>query len=731
MNWQIILDKSLENLKQTEDDLNEFKHLNTNKLRVSFLLDRKHVYLNEYAKYYSNFYDYKKVKNSLLSDQHRKKGNEFYLIKLNKNAFNQFNLALMYADISTDLKLIILAYSNRSAVFLDENLFQQCITDINNVFRVYSQYISNCDDDDLFQLIIKLLNRKKKCIQNQKMPKNDIYNSLNIFKFNTVEKEIQVNRLIEEINSICKEQETVHEVIKTFLTCNISSSIDIKYDSKRGRHCIANKEIKSGETLFIEKAYCAILLPECSNFYCQYCFKSIKENDNNDFNYLNIEFCSKCNQIAFCSLECKINCSFHHNYECEILDLLHNLGIAHLAYRVVASTPFDLLKNEPKSDLTNINYQNENNLSEIDYEQVFNLVTHEMETHVYDLFKYTMTSILLGMFYFKSNTLIINNDLILISSLILRFLLQSICNAHAITHVSENENDFNQQITYNREQLRYATAIYPKVSLLNHSCMPNVLSTFNENSTIIVVKASKQILPGEEIFNCYGPHYLKMNLLERKQSLLDQYRFDCLCKACLVLNNNNNNKKIKSNLKCLKCKSSLTETANHIYIECLNCSCLVSINEYSNLFEKLEYKLNETENYESKLELINIHKSYLFINEIISGKHRLEDNFKIFYLDYARILDSLARFNCNLNRFKEAANLTDQSIQILEFIYGDFGVELLNELLKLAEIQCNFNDFKSALKTVQKGLDMAQQLCSDQSKIVKEFEHLKNNILNF
>ena len=151
-----------------------------------------------------------------------------------------------------------------------------------------------------------------------------------------------------------------------------------------------------------------------------------------------------------------------------------------------------------------------------------------METHVYDLFKYTMTSILLGMFYFKSNTLIINNDLILISSLILRFLLQSICNAHAITHVSENENDFNQQITYNREQLRYATAIYPKVSLLNHSCMPNVLSTFNENSTIIVVKASKQILPGEEIFNCYGPHYLKMNLLERKQSLLDQYRFDCL-----------------------------------------------------------------------------------------------------------------------------------------------------------------------------------------------------------
>jgi hypothetical protein len=44
MNWQNILDQSLELFKRTDNDLNQFRELNTNKLRVAFLLDRKHVY---------------------------------------------------------------------------------------------------------------------------------------------------------------------------------------------------------------------------------------------------------------------------------------------------------------------------------------------------------------------------------------------------------------------------------------------------------------------------------------------------------------------------------------------------------------------------------------------------------------------------------------------------------------------------------------------------------------
>lgn len=75
--------------------------------------------------------------------------------------------------------------------------------------------------------------------------------------------------------------------------------------------------------------------------------------------------------------------------------------------------------------------------------------------------------------------------------------------------------DEDQRETFDREQIRFATAIYPRVSLLNHSCNSNVISSFKPNSRTIVVKAARDIQISDEVFNCYGPHYLKMGLIER------------------------------------------------------------------------------------------------------------------------------------------------------------------------------------------------------------------------
>ena len=88
--------------------------------------------------------------------------------------------------------------------------------------------------------------------------------------------------------------------------------------------------------------------------------------------------------------------------------LLHNLGVAHLAYRIVASTSMDLVekyaaieKTEAfRADLMGIEYASFDRESE--YEQVFYLMTHEAETHVEDLFKYSLTSALLGKHFMRA-----------------------------------------------------------------------------------------------------------------------------------------------------------------------------------------------------------------------------------------------------------------------------------------------------------------------------------------
>ena len=172
----------------------------------------------------------------------------------------------------------------------------------------------------------------------------------------------------------------------------------------KGRHCLANRDIKSGETLFIEKPYSAILLPEFSHEYCLTCFKKVYHNGC--YNFLNLEFCNFCTNVIYCSNECRIKNKFH-RYECQILkSLLHNLGIAHLAYRIVASTDLNILneyalieKLQMFKDPMSLEYRD---LGEHDdYEQVFYLLTHEADTHTEDLFKYTLTSIVLAKAYLK------------------------------------------------------------------------------------------------------------------------------------------------------------------------------------------------------------------------------------------------------------------------------------------------------------------------------------------
>lgn len=62
------------------------------------------------------------------------------------------------------------------------------------------------------------------------------------------------------------------------------------------------------------------------------------------------------------------------------------------------------------------------------------------------------------------------------ASMLLRFILQLVCNGHSITgyDYSDSENDEVQ----NEQEYRIATAIYPSASMMNHSCDPNIMNRY-------------------------------------------------------------------------------------------------------------------------------------------------------------------------------------------------------------------------------------------------------------
>lgn len=77
---------------------------------------------------------------------------------------------------------------------------------------------------------------------------------------------------------------------------------------------------------------------------------------------------------------------------------------------------------------------------------------------------------------------------------------------------------------------RIFTAIFPKISMLNHSCDPNIRNCFD--GPYLRIYATRDIAENEEIYNCYGPNYKLMSKIDRQMALKQQYCFDCKCSRC-------------------------------------------------------------------------------------------------------------------------------------------------------------------------------------------------------
>jgi len=289
--------------------------------------------------------------------------------------------------------------------------------------------------------------------------------------------------------------------------------------------------------------------------------------------------------------------------------------------------------------------------------------------------------------------------------------------------------------TFSREQVRYATAIYPRVSLLNHSCNSNILSIFNYDSSTIVVKAARSIQANEEIYNCYGPHYLKMSLFERQTSLLEQYRFNCDCEACTSQISQMDRTKLA--IKCEKCdgKETRIEYSNrNLTIKCENCKHSLAYNELISLFSRIEFELNEVPDSKFDEKLTNFKKSikkFLFIDDKDRVENiEIDELSRIFYMNFSKLLDMECRHYCNLLDFVKASELGEKNIRILKLIHKNetVVVEIAHELFKLAEIQCNCKLYKKALANVNEAIFIAETLYSPNNKILREFHDLKRNI---
>jgi len=115
-------------------------------------------------------------------------------------------------------------------------------------------------------------------------------------------------------------------------------------------------------------------------------------------------------------------------------------------------------------------------------------------------------------------------EVLKVTALLVRHIQQCACNAYEINELVRCPSMIDSH------SAELGGAVYPTISLSNHSCINNTSRT--NFGTTGVLRATRTIYPSERVFDNYGYFYHVENKEHRQQSLAAQYFFECNCTAC-------------------------------------------------------------------------------------------------------------------------------------------------------------------------------------------------------
>ncbi|XP_020570232.1 N-lysine methyltransferase SMYD2 isoform X2 [Oryzias latipes] len=251
---------------------------------------------------------------------------------------------------------------------------------------------------------------------------------------------------------------------------------------EKGRGLRVSRAFSVGELLFSCPAYSSVLSVTERGSCCDLCFRR-KEG---------LARCGKCKKAFYCNTSCQADWAMH-RLECSAMVAFGENWCPSETSRLVARI---LAKKKMQK-------------GRCDSEKI--LLIGEMQSHLEDedneKKERTELDIAgLGRFFSKHLEVPSHKDLLTLFS-------QVACNGFTI------EDD---------ELSHMGTAVYPDVALINHSCLPSVIVTFN--GTLAQVRAVQDMKPGDEVLISY------IDLLyptdDRNSRLRESYYFTCNCLEC-------------------------------------------------------------------------------------------------------------------------------------------------------------------------------------------------------
>lgn len=230
----------------------------------------------------------------------------------------------------------------------------------------------------------------------------------------------------------------------------------------------------------------------------------------------------------------------YHQYECGLTDFLSRTtrdvntgqhGLLALRTVLKADRRLIIIANEqeksPESYASQV-------FDSANYDTVHRLVDNSSQRSTTDIFRRTVMAVYLtSLIQIRDGK---DRPDEVLATAVLRLLQSYPCNAHEISHMAipVPSGFYSQSKSLQLQQIQsceIGSAAFPVVSLMNHSCNPNVVHLCYGD--VMVVKVIHRIARGEEILDNYGYHYATHEKRERQLKLCQQYYFRCRCQSCV------------------------------------------------------------------------------------------------------------------------------------------------------------------------------------------------------
>ncbi|KAJ8386221.1 hypothetical protein AAFF_G00175410 [Aldrovandia affinis] len=314
-------------------------------------------------------------------------------------------------------------------------------------------------------------------------------------------------------------------------------------------------------------------------------------------------------------------------------------------------------------------------------------------------------------------------ELRILGATALRHMLQLRCNAQAVTTLKDT--GFPGSAVQSVQEVRIATAIFPTLSLLNHSCSPNTSLAFRADpvsdgaearpvslpgaaGVTVTVLAAQPVGAGQELLHCYGPHYSRMPVSERQRLLQEQYFFLCQCSACcqeLRSKGEGRGAAAASGFRCERCQSALQRGEGDYLCSQSSCGFQLSQADLAHRLQELQGHLDQAdwliERDRPDEALRGLQTASAQASRFLPETHPVR----------GELADASARAFATMGDWHQAAAQLRCSVAAVRSQYGEESVELARQLFKLAQLHFNGGEPQPALAVIPKARRLLSLHC--------------------